>query len=120
MPRKLRVEYEGAIYHVMNRGDRREAIFLGDPDRRLFVQTLGEVCLKTCWQVHACCLMSNHFHLVVETPEGNLVAAKRGHPLRREVKKRVRSCFSLGSARRVERRIARSHRTARCKPEITQ
>ena len=71
MPRKLRVEYEGAIYHVMNRGDRRESIFLGDEDRTLFLETLGEVCGKTGWQVHALCLMNNHFHLVLETPRPN-------------------------------------------------
>jgi len=77
MPRKLRVEYEGAIYHVMNRGDRREPIFLNDQDRQLFVQTLGEACQKTGWQAHAYCLMNNHFHLVVETPRANLVAGMR-------------------------------------------
>ncbi len=77
MPRKLRVEYEGAVYHVMNRGDRREAIFLEDADRELFLTTLGEVCGKTGWQVHALCLMGNHFHLVVETPRANLVAGMR-------------------------------------------
>src|SRR5437867_1995300 len=77
MPRKLRVEYEGAIYHVMNRGDRREPIFLTDEDRKLFVQTIGEVCQKTGWQVHAYCLMDNHFHLVIETPRTNLVAGMR-------------------------------------------
>ena len=64
MPRKLRVEYEGAICHVMNRGDRQEPIFLGDLDRKLFLETLGQACEKTGWQVHAYCLMSNHFHLV--------------------------------------------------------
>ena len=74
MGRNLRVEYPGAIYHVMNRGDRREAIFLDDQDRELFLETLSEVCEKTDWQVHAWCLMSNHFHLVCETPLGNLVA----------------------------------------------
>ena len=71
MARKLRVQYPGAIYHVMNRGDRREAIFLDDRDRELFLETLGEACEKTDWQVHAWCLMSNHFHLVSETPRGN-------------------------------------------------
>jgi len=73
MPRKLRLEYAGAIYHVMNRGDRREDIFLDDEDRRRFVHTLGEACEKTDWRVHAYCLMRNHFHLVVETPRANLV-----------------------------------------------
>ena len=77
MPRKLRVEYEGAIYHVINRGDRREPIFKTDKDRELFVETLGEVCAKTGWQVHAYCLMGNHFHLVVETPRANLAAGMR-------------------------------------------
>jgi hypothetical protein len=53
MPRKLRIQYEGAIYHVMNRGDRREDIFHGDSDRHLFLQTLGEACARTGWQIHA-------------------------------------------------------------------
>ena len=77
MPRKLRVEYPGAIYHVMNRGDRREPIFLGDADRQLFLETLAEACAKTHWQVHAYCLMGNHFHLLLETPRANLVAGMR-------------------------------------------
>ena len=73
MARKLRVEYPGAIYHVMNRGDHREPIFKDDQDRRRFMATLGEAYEKTEWEVHAFCLMSNHFHLVMETPLGNLV-----------------------------------------------
>ena len=77
MARKLRLEYEGAIYHVMNRGDRRESIFLDDEDRQRFVTTLGEACAKTGWQVHALCLLPNHFHLVVETPQSNLVAGMK-------------------------------------------
>ena len=77
MARKLRVEYPGAIYHVMNRGDRREEIFKDDKDRERFLETLGEVCAKTGWQVQALCLMPNHFHLVVETPQGNLVAGMK-------------------------------------------
>ncbi len=77
MARKLRVEYEGAVYHVLNRGDRREAIFLDDEDRQRFIATLGEACAKTGWQVHALCLMPNHFHLVVETPQPNLVVGMK-------------------------------------------
>jgi REP element-mobilizing transposase RayT len=77
MARKLRVEYAGAIYHVMNRGDRRELIFIDDVDRQRFVETLGEVCAKTGWQVHAYVLMPNHFHWVVETPQPNLVAGMK-------------------------------------------
>ncbi len=73
MARKLRVQYPEAIYHVMNRGDRREPIFTDDEDRHLFLQTLGEACDKTDFQVHCWCLMSNHFHLVIETPRANLV-----------------------------------------------
>jgi putative transposase len=78
MARKSRVEYEGAMDHLMNRGDRREAVFLDDEDRHLFLRTLEETCAKTDWQVHAYCLMSNHFHLVVETPAPNLVAGMKG------------------------------------------
>ena len=77
MARKLRVQYPGAIYHVMSRGDRREPIFKDDADRERFLATLGEACAKTGWQVHAYCLMANHFHLVVETPQGNLVTGMK-------------------------------------------
>ena len=77
MPRKLRLEYPGAIYHVMNRGDRREDIFIDDEDRGKFLSTLEEACQKTDWQVHAYCLMRNHFHLVVETPQANLVTGMK-------------------------------------------
>ena len=73
MPRKLRVQYPGAIYHVMSRGDRRDKIFLDDVDRQDFLKTLAETCQKTGFQIHAYCLMPNHFHLVVETPDANLV-----------------------------------------------
>jgi len=61
----------------MNRGDRREPIFHDDDDRQRFIETLGEACGKTGWQVHAYCLMPNHFHLVVETPHPNLVAGMK-------------------------------------------
>src|SRR6476646_4953005 len=77
MPRQPRIEYDGAIYHVMSRGDRREAIVRDDEDREMFVKILEEACAKTDWQVHAYCLMSNHFHLVLETPRANLVAGMK-------------------------------------------
>ncbi len=77
MPRQLRIEYPGAIYHVMNRGDRREDIFLDVEDRTRFLATLGEACKKTGWQVQAYCLMRNHFHLVIETPQPNLVVGMK-------------------------------------------
>ena len=77
MARKLRVQYPGAIYHVVSRGDRREPIVRDDKDRGRFLETLGEACQKTGWQVHAYCLMLNHFHLVIETPSANLVAGMK-------------------------------------------
>src|SRR5256714_1450504 len=77
MARPLRIQYAGALYHIMSRGDRREALFHGDADRVEFLRTLGQTCLKTGWQVHAYCLMSNHFHLVVETPQPNLAVGMK-------------------------------------------
>src|SRR5438128_9006414 len=77
MARKLRVQYAGAIYHVLNRGDRREPIFRDDRDRQQFLDTLGETCGKTGWQIHSWCLLPNHFHLVLETPRPNLVAGMK-------------------------------------------
>src|ERR1051326_4321151 len=77
MARKLRIQYPGAIYHVMNRGDRREGVFEDDQDRQRFLQTQAEACEKTGWQVQAYCLMSNHFHLVMETPQANLVSGMK-------------------------------------------
>ena len=74
MPRGLRIEFPGACYHVMARGNRREPIFHDDDDRRFFLSTLSEACAMTGWRVHAWTLMSNHYHLFIETPEANLVA----------------------------------------------
>ena len=74
MPRSLRIEYPGAYYHVMARGNRREAIFRDEEDRHFFLKTLGEACGMTGWRVHAWVLMGNHYHLMLETPEANLVA----------------------------------------------
>jgi len=73
MARSIRIEYPGAFYHVMARGNRREAIFKDDDDRRFFLKTLSEACAMTGWRVHAWVLMGNHYHLLVETPEANLV-----------------------------------------------
>ena len=77
VPRKLRIEYPGAMYHVMNRGDGGEDIFQDNEDRKRFLSTLGKACQKTGWQVHGYCLMRNHFHLVIETPQANLVAGMK-------------------------------------------
>ena len=77
MPRQIRREYEGAIYHVMSRGDRLEKIYDDDEDRKIFLKTLGETCGRAGWEIHAYCLMSNHFHLVMETPQPTLVAGMK-------------------------------------------
>ena len=77
MARKIRIEYAGAVYHATNRGDRGSAIFKDDQDRQQFLATLAEVCQKTTWQVHAYCLMNKEFHLVIETPQPNLVAGMK-------------------------------------------
>jgi putative transposase len=61
----------------MARGDRRESIIGGDKDRRMFIETFGEACEKTGWLVDARVLMSNHYHLVLRTPQANLVAGMR-------------------------------------------
>ena len=73
MARSLRVEYPGAYYHLMARGNRREDIFLDDNDRGFFLQAVSEACAQTGWLAHAWVLMSNHYHLCIETPEANLV-----------------------------------------------
>ena len=73
MPRKPRVEYAGAVYHVMSRGNHLQKIFRGDTDCGMFLETLGEACGRTGWRVHAYALMGNHYHLLLETPEPNLV-----------------------------------------------
>ncbi|QBG48098.1 transposase [Verrucomicrobia bacterium S94] len=77
MPRKPRIEYEGAIYHVMSRGNHQEAIYKDDKDCEVFLDTLGEACDRTGWRIHAFVLMGNHYHLLLETPEANLVAGMK-------------------------------------------
>lgn len=73
MARALRVEYPGARYHLMCRGNQSRDIFQTQEDVDLFIRTLGEVCVRNGVFVHAWCLMSNHYHLLLETPQGNLV-----------------------------------------------
>jgi putative transposase len=72
MPRMLRLQYPGAIYHLTCQADGRQKAFRNDVDRLEFLKSLGEACQKTGWQVHAYCLMPDHYHLVLETPEANL------------------------------------------------
>lgn len=72
MARPLRIAYPGALYHVTSRGNQRERIFLDDRDRRAFFEILASVVERCNWRCHAYCLMDNHYHLVIETPDGNL------------------------------------------------
>lgn len=77
MARPLRLEFPGALYHVTSRGNRRESIYQDDKDRQEFLALLGKVCERNNWCIHAYCLMTNHYHLVIETPEANLSKGMR-------------------------------------------
>ncbi len=77
MSRPLRIEYAGALYHVTSRGDGQKDIYLEDKDRRDFLAILGQACERFNWVIHAYCLMSNHYHLLIETPDGNLSQGMR-------------------------------------------
>ena len=77
MARKPRVEFEGATYHVMCRGNRQAEIFKDERDHERFLDTLGEVSERNGWLIHAFVLMGNHYHLLLETPEPNLVDGMR-------------------------------------------
>lgn len=72
MARPLRLELAGALYHVTSRGDGREDIYLSDEVRLAWLETLAQVCERFNWVCHAYCQMSNHYHLVIETPDANL------------------------------------------------
>ena len=77
MARPLRLEFAGALYHITSRGNRREDIYLSDDDRTAYLLTLAKVCDRFNWIVHAYCLMGNHYHLLIETPDGNLSKGMR-------------------------------------------
>ncbi len=77
MARALRVEYPGARYHIMCRGNQSRDIFQRQKDADLFVRCLGEMCTRNQTVVHAWCLMNNHYHLLLETPNGNLADAMK-------------------------------------------
>ena len=77
MARPLRLEFAGALYHITSRGNRREDIYLSDDDRTAYLLTLAKVCTRFNWVVHAYCLMDNHYHLLIETPDGNLSKGMR-------------------------------------------
>lgn len=78
MVRPGRLEFDGALYHVTARGDRREAIYEDDTDHEHFLEVLlGQVVGQFNWCCHAYCLMSSHYHLVIATPDGNLLKRMR-------------------------------------------
>ena len=72
MPRQPRVEVAGATYHVVARGNRRQPIYLDELDRRRYLTLLADVIARHRWRCFAYCLMTNHFHLLVQTPEMDL------------------------------------------------
>lgn len=72
MTRPLRIEFEGALYHVMSRGNAKQNIFIEDHDREKFLSFLGSTITKMEWICHGYCLMPNHYHLIIETPRANL------------------------------------------------
>jgi REP element-mobilizing transposase RayT len=73
MARPIRVEFGGAVYHVMARGNQGRKIYADDGDRQMWLATLVEAWRRTGWRIHAWVLMGNHYHLLLETPEPNLV-----------------------------------------------
>jgi len=77
MSRPVRIEFPDALYHVSARGDRREAIFEDDQDRQAFLLTLEQVVTQFNWLCYAWCLMDNHYHLLIQTPDGNLSKGMR-------------------------------------------
>ncbi|MDW7711601.1 MAG: transposase [Deferrisomatales bacterium] len=77
MARPLRIEYPGAFYHVTSRGNERKEIFRSRRDRVKFLEYLESATVRYGFAVHAYCLMTNHYHLLVETPEGNLAQGMR-------------------------------------------
>jgi REP element-mobilizing transposase RayT len=77
MSRPLRIEYPGAIYHITSRGNEKRPVFKGDHDRANFLNTLRHVNKRYNWICHAYCLMTNHYHLLIETPDGNLSIGMR-------------------------------------------
>lgn len=77
MSRPLRLEVPGGLYHVTSRGDRREDIYHDDTDRLAWLSVLGQTCERYNWLIHAWCQMNNHYHMIIETVEGNLSAGMR-------------------------------------------
>ncbi|MFQ5788603.1 MAG: transposase [Thermodesulfobacteriota bacterium] len=77
MARPLRLEYPGALYHITSRGNARQDIYLDDDDRSKFLNILSNEIRQQRWNCYPYCLMSNHYHLMIETPEGKLISGMR-------------------------------------------
>jgi len=77
MVRPLRIQFSGAVYHVTSRGNGKADIYLSDSDRELFLEVLEHVVGRLGWICHAYCLMTNHYHMMIETPKGNLSQGMR-------------------------------------------
>ena len=77
MARPLKIEFAGALYHVTSRGNGREDIYLDDEDRELFMLVLDECCELFNWSIYSWCQMTNHYHLLIETPDANLSQGMR-------------------------------------------
>jgi REP element-mobilizing transposase RayT len=73
MARKLRLEFPGAVYHVINRGNYRRDVFAAEKTKAAFERCLFQACERSGWLLHAYVVMRNHYHLALETPKGNLV-----------------------------------------------
>jgi len=93
MTRPLRLEFPGAMYHLTARGNARQAIFGDDADRRRFLRLLGREVEQQGWRCYVYCLMDNYYHLLIETPEGNLVAGMH----------RLNGAYTQGFNRRHQR-----------------
>ncbi len=93
MARPLRIQLPGAIYHVTSRGTGPCVIFRDDADREFFVRRLQRVASRCAWKCHSYCLMTTHYHLLLETPEANLA----------EGMKLINSCYAQGFNRRHKR-----------------
>ena len=96
MARPLRLELAGGVYHVTSRGDGREDIYLSDDDREVWLEVFGQTCERFNWVCHAWCQMTNHYHILIETPDANLAQGMRhlNGLYTQRFSKGVRSCIN--------------------------
>ena len=77
MARPLRIQLAGGVYHVTSRGDGRDDIYLSDDDRDAWLEVFRQACERFHWVCHAWCQMTNHYHILIETPDANLAQGMR-------------------------------------------